>query len=159
MAFAPAWLEWCAHAPAIVYLRDSKFGMPALQSVHLVGITVLLATIVVLNVRLAHIGMADWPLPWLERQLRPWTIGAVALVMLSGTVIFLGTPSKYLASNPFRVKMAALGLALVLQFGFLRRFFRSEPGPSRRVNLLVAGLSLTIWFTVGWAGRAIAFVP
>ena len=136
------------------------YGMPAVQSVHLVGITVFLAAILVLDLRLAGVGMMDWSLPGLEQQLKPWVIGAVTLVMLSGVLIFLGTPAKYLASNPFRVKMAVLGLAILFHFGVLRRFFTSQSGSSPRWGkVLVAGLSLTLWFLVGWAGRAIAFVP
>jgi hypothetical protein len=55
--------------------------------------------------------------------------------------------------------MSALGVAVVCQFGVLRRFFRSDPRVrSRALNLTVAVVSLTLWFSVGWAGRAIAFV-
>src|SRR5436190_24027620 len=93
--------QWCSTSAPIVFVRDSRYGMPALQSVHLVGITVLLASIFMLDARLAGVGMMDWSPLSLERQLKPWALGAVALVLLSGVVIFLGTPSKYLASNPF----------------------------------------------------------
>jgi hypothetical protein len=80
-------------------------------------------------------------------------------VIASGTLMFLGNPTKYLASAPFLFKMTALGLAVICQFGVLRRFFTSEPGARRRaINVAVAGLLLTLWFSVGWAGRAIAFV-
>src|SRR5262249_48939674 len=143
---------------AIVYVRDSKYGMPAVQSVHLVGITVLLAAILVLDLRLAGAGMMAWSGPWLERQLRPWALGAAAVRLLSGSLIFLGTPSKYLASNPFRVKMTVLGLAIAFHYGVVRRFVTTEPRPRWR-RIVVAGVSATLWFLVGWAGRAIAFVP
>jgi Family of unknown function (DUF6644) len=143
----------------IVFIRDSQYGMPIVQSVHLVGITVLLATMLLMNLRLAGIGMMEWPLAWLARRLKPWTMGALIVVILSGLLIFVATPAKYLASNPFRVKMAALGLAMLFHFGLLRRFFSTEPSDPRTVNIVVAALSLTLWFSVGWAGRAIAFVP
>ena len=72
--------------------------------------------------------------------------------------MFLGNPAKYLASNPFRFKMASLAwpccASSVCSGGFSDR-----TGVRRRsMNILVAGLSLTLWFTVGWAGRAIAFI-
>jgi hypothetical protein len=153
-------VNWCSATAPIVLVRDSRFGMPAVQTVHLVGITVFLAVILVLDMRLAGVGMMDWSLPWLERQLKPWAQGALTLIILSGAVIFLGTPSKYLASNPFRVKMNLLVLAIVFHFGVLRRFVTSESGSRPRGRaLVVAGLSLTLWFLVGWAGRAIAFIP
>jgi hypothetical protein len=153
-----AFVRWCSTSTPIVYVRDSQYGMPAVQSVHLVGITVFLAAIVVLDVRLAGVGMMDESLIWLERQLKPWATAAVTLVMLSGVLIFLGGPSKYVHSNPFRIKMALLGLAIAFHFGVFRRFVTADRG-SRRGQALVAGLSLTLWFLVGWAGRAIAFVP
>ena len=144
----------------IVFIRDSQYGMPIVQSVHLVGLTLLLATVLVLNLRLAGVALKDSSLDWLAQQLRPWMLGGLAVVVLSGVLIFVGTPAKYLASNPFRVKMAVLGLAMLFQYGVLRRFAAPDPAPrSRAVRLIVAALSLTLWFTVGWAGRAIAFIP
>ena len=160
MSALVSFLEWCSNTRTIVFIRDSSFGMPALQSVHLVGLTVLLAAVVVLNLRLAGVSMIDSSLSSLERQLRPWALTGVTLSIASGFVIFLGTPAKYLASNPFRFKMAMLGLAVLLHFVVLRRLIASDPGMrSRAVNVIVAGLFLTLWFSVGWAGRAIAFVP
>jgi hypothetical protein len=159
MTAARSFLDWCSNTTTIVFIRDSSFGMPAVQSVHLVGLTVLLAAILVLNLRLAGVSMMDWSLPAVEQQLRPWAWGATTLVLASGVVMFLGNPEKYLASAPFQVKMASLALAMLCQFGLFRRFFRSEPDVRRRsMNIVIAGLSLTLWFAVGWAGRAIAFV-
>jgi hypothetical protein len=143
-----------------VLIRDSKYGMPALLSLHLVALTVLLATILVLNLRLAGIGMKDLSPSWLARRLRPWKLGAILLVILSGFIVFTGRPQEYLGSRPFRLKMALLLVAIVAELVIVGRRAASEsalqPG---LVNRLVAGLSLILWFGVGWAGRAIAFVP
>ena len=159
MTAARALLDWCSNTTTVVFIRDSSFGMPAVQSVHLVGLTVLLGAILVLNLRLAALTMTDWSLPAVEHELRPWAWGGTALVLISGVVMFLGNPEKYLASAPFQIKMASLALAMLCQFGLFRTFFRAEPNARRRsVNIVVAGLSLTLWFSVGWAGRAIAFV-
>jgi uncharacterized protein DUF6644 len=159
MTAARSFLEWCSNTATIVYIRDSSFGMPAVQSVHLVGLTVLLGAVLVLNLRLAGVSMMEWSLPAVERQLRPWAWGAIALVFASGVLMFLGNPAKYLANPAFQFKMASLTLAVLCHFGLFRRFFRSEPGVRpRSMNIAVAGLSLTFWFSVGWAGRAIAFV-
>lgn len=154
-----SWLEWCSNTSTIVFIRDSSFGMPAVQSVHLVALTVLLAAILVLNLRLAGVTMTDWSLLAVERQLRPWAWGAATLLLASGVVMFLGNPAKYLANGAFQFKMLSLALGILCQFGLFRRFFRSEPDVRRRsTNIAVAGLALTLWFAVGWAGRAIAFV-
>src|SRR5271165_2528969 len=97
----------------IVLIRDSKYGMPTVQSFHLLGLTMLLATVVALDLRLAGLGMKDYGLAKLARQLKPLTMGAIAVVMSSGLLIFLATPGKYLDSHPFRLKMVLLGSALL----------------------------------------------
>jgi hypothetical protein len=150
------WLSWSP----FVFIRDSKYGMPAVQSFHLMGLTILLATVLVLDLRLAGFGMKDYGLSWLAQQLKPWTLGAFAVVITSGFLMFLATPGKYSGSNPFRLKMALLCLALLFHFGVLRKFTKTDSSARPRViDVLVACLSLTLWFGVGWAGRAIAFIP
>lgn len=144
----------------IVFIRDSKYGMPAVQSFHLVGLTILLTTVVALNLRLAGLGLSDYGISRLAQQLKPWTVGAIVFVMSSGLLIFLATPGKYLDSHPFRLKMALLCGALLFHYGVLRRFTAADSvARPRLINVSVACLSLTLWFGVGWAGRAIAFIP
>ena len=65
--------------PLIIFIRDSQYGMPIAQSVHLVGLTVLLATVLVLNLRLADVALKDSSLNWLAGQLRPWMLGGLAV--------------------------------------------------------------------------------
>lgn len=151
-----SWSDW---AP-LVFVRDSKYGMPLVQSFHLMGLTILLVTVLLLDLRLAGLGMKDYGLSWLARQLKPWTWGAFLVVISSGLLMFFATPGKYLGSHPFRLKMALLCLALLFHFGVVRRFTATDSGArSRWVDVIVAFFSLTLWFGVGWAGRAIAFIP
>lgn len=153
-------LESVSNWAPIVLIRDSKYGMPAVQSFHLVGLMTLLTTVVVINLRLAGLGLRDYSIFNLSRQLRPWASGAIVLVISSGLLIFLATPGKYLDSRPFRLKMAFLVCALLFHFLVLRRF--TAPNAvvrTRLVSVIVAILSLTLWFGVGWSGRAIAFIP
>ena len=153
-------LHWCSTWAPIVFIRDSRYGMPAVQSVHLMGLTVFLAAMVVLDLRLAGFGNRELSLCALARQLKPWRTGAAATIILSGLFIFLATPDKYLGSHPFQIKMALFGCAILFHFGVLRRFIASQPvSCPRRINVMVAFLSLALWFSVGWAGRAIAFIP
>jgi len=153
-------LHWLSTLAPLVFIRDSRYGMPAVQSVHLTGLTVFLAAMVILDLRLAGFGNRELSLYGLARQLKPWRTGAVTLIILSGLLIFLATPEKYLGSHPFQIKMALLCCAILFHFAVLRRFIASAPVSwPRPINVFVAFLSLTLWFSVGWAGRAIAFIP
>ena len=151
-----SWSDW---AP-FIFVRDSKYGMPVVQSFHLMGLTILLATVLLLDLRLAGLGRKDYGLSWLAKQLKPWTLGAFAIVIASGLMMFFATPGKYLGSRPFRFKMALLFLALLFHFGVIPRLTKGDSDSrSRRLNVIVVCFSLTLWFGVGWAGRAIAFIP
>jgi len=153
-------LQSCSNWAPVVYIRDSRFCMPTVQSFHLMVLTILLATVLAIDLRLAGVAMRDYGLSWLARQLNPWSVGGIALVLSSGFLIFLATPGKYLGSHPFRIKMELLALSLLFHFGVLRRFTAQDAVlRPRGVTVMVALLSLTLWFSVGWAGRAIAFIP
>ena len=71
----------------------------------------------------------------------------------------LGYTLAYAANYAFCTKMVALCVAVGFQFLIYRKVIRSgaaESGSPR--NIMVACCSLTSWFLVGWAGRAIAFL-
>jgi len=143
-----------------VFLRDSKYGMPTIQSFHLMGLTVFLAITVAMNLRLTGVGIRKLSLGSLASQLKPCAMGALAVLITSGILIFFVNPAKYLASYAFRIKMGLLACAVSFHFVVLAKAMRSEPGSRKRsVNFIISAISLTLWFGVGWAGRAIAFFP
>ena len=72
--------------------------------------------------------------------------------------MFASGAMRYYASEPFRVKMTFLLLAIIVHFTLFRKVTRSEEGrfgPS--LGKLTAVLVLTLWIGVAAAGRAIAF--
>lgn len=150
--------QWCYQSPVLGILRDSSYAIPIIQSFHLLGLTILLGTTVMLNLRLLGIGMPQVPLSDVARQLWPWAFGALLLMILSGILVFIPDPVRYVNSGPFQLKMALLTLAILYHFTIFRRVTRREPPPRRPLlNTIVAFFSLTLWFSVGWAARAIAF--
>jgi uncharacterized protein DUF6644 len=150
--------QWCYQSPVLGILRDSSYAMPIIQSIHLLGLTILLGTTVMLNLRLLGIGMRQLPLSDVAQQLWPWAFGALLLMISSGILVFIPDPVRYVNSGPFQLKMALLALAILYHFTIFRRVTRKKLSPrSPLVNAIVAFFSLTLWFSVGWAARAIAF--
>jgi len=150
--------QWCYSSPLLGILRDSSYAIPIVQSFHLLGLTILLGTTLMLNLRLLGIGMLQLPLSTVARQLWPWAFGALLLMISSGILVFIPDPVRYVNNGPFQLKMALLLIAILYHFTIFSKVTRMEPprpGPLR--NTIVAFFSLTLWFSVGWAGRAIAF--
>ena len=142
-------------SPTIDVLRNSKYAIPLIQSVHLFGITLILAAAVILNFRLLGWGLTALPFRTLAQESWRWSRVGLLLAVASGFVVFLPDPARYAANSAFLTKMCLLAAACILHFTLIRRAVRSQNEQGRKV---LAVLSLTLWFAVGWAGRAIAFL-
>ena len=151
-------VQWCYYSKDYAFIRDSKYGIPIMQSLHLTGITLLLGTTLILNLRLLGIGFKRLPLPELSEQLWPWMKAALFLTITAGIMVFLPDPTRYAHSNPFRLKMLLLSLALIYQFTIFKKAvgINPETRPAAK-NAALAAISLLLWFGVGWSARAIAF--
>ncbi|MEO8395919.1 MAG: DUF6644 family protein [Chloroflexota bacterium] len=153
-----AFLQWCYFSQDYAFIRDSTYGIPMVQSLHLVGITLLLGTTVALNLRLLDIGLRRLPMTYLAQQLWPWTKAGLYLTAFAGILVFLADPTRYAQSGPFRLKILLLCLALLYHFTVFKRLIRRDPASgSTRQNRAGAAVSLLLWFGTGWAARAIAF--
>src|SRR5271167_4947299 len=140
-------------------LRNSKYAIPIIQSFHLFGITLVLGGTVILNLRLLGLGFRQLPMAVLARPIWRWVIGGLLLAMATGFLVFVPDPARYAANYAFRTKMVALSVAVAFQFLVFRKVIRAGTAESRSwSNTMVACCSLTLWFLVGWAGRAIAFL-
>ena len=74
-------------------LRNSKYAIPVIQSFHLFGITLLLGSMVILNLRLSGMGLraiADGGAG--ESRFGAGLIGGLLLAMLTGFLVFMPDP-------------------------------------------------------------------
>ena len=140
-------------------LRNSKYAIPLIQSVHLLGITMLLGSLVILNLRLLGLGLREFSMKTLVNQVWRWGVWGMGIAIASGLLVFLPDPTRYAANTAFRVKLVLLCTAILYQFFVFRRVVRSEAAEVASTgNAIAACFALTLWFMVGWAGRAIGFL-
>lgn len=146
-------------SPAIDILRNSHYAIPVIQSLHLLGITLLLGSVVILNLRLLGLGLTGIRLEVIARQVWSWGTAGLILAAVSGFFVFLPDPARYAANTSFGVKMIVLPTAILFQYTVYRRAVRADAAanPGKR-RVILPLLSLFLWFSVGWAGRAIAFL-
>ncbi len=146
-------------SPTIDILRNSHLAIPVIQAFHLFGITLLLGSMVILNFRLLGIGLQEIKLEVLAKQVWSWGTAGLILAAVSGFFVFLPDPARYAANTSFNVKMIVLLVAILFQYTVYRRVVRAEAAAHASRRLVVLPLiSLFLWFGVGWAGRAIAFL-
>jgi len=139
-------------------LRNAKYAIPLIQSFHLFGLTLVLGTTVVFNVRLLGLGMRKLAMPVITSQLWRLGVGGLVLSVATGILVFIPDPARYAANTAFKTKLVILVVALLFHFSVFRKVIRASTPLAPRRAVIVAATSLTLWFCVGWAGRAIAFL-
>ena len=149
--------DWLELAPLGAVVRDSVWLFPVIEAGHLLGLAVLGGSVLVLDLRLLGLGLKSRPAAYVLDQTRPWLVGAIAVMLATGVPLFLSEAVKCYWSYAFRVKMAALALALLFTFGVRNRWVRTRPGLEPWQTRGIATCSLMLWLTVAAAGRWIGF--
>ena len=158
---------WDALQPGVQWLGDSMLGqwlgqspvrIAALFVMHLAGLTLLLGGTFVICLRLFGIGFPSGSQAQLTRDVAPWRTAGLALMLISGALIFTGGATSYFEGQWFRRKMTMLLIALVFNGTWFRRVTNARENQFNHwQNRVTAGVALLLWFGVGVAGRAIAF--
>ena len=136
-------------------IRASTWQFAVFEMIHLLGLTMVLGSLMVFDLRLFGVGMRQRAAE-LARDLGAWMLSGLAIVMTSGVLLFFGEPMKLYSSPSFHVKIGLLGLAILFQFTIIRGVRSRETSPV--VSKLAGAVSLTLWFGVGLAGRGIGFL-
>jgi uncharacterized membrane protein len=140
-------------------MRDSNWLFPAVEGVHIVALTMLLGAIALLDLRLYGVTMRNKPISKLARELAPWTLYSLIIILATGAMLFASEAVKVFSSGPFQIKMILLFSAMLFQYTVYRKLTNAgETLASPRWGKLAATVSLILWFGIGWSGRFIAFL-
>jgi hypothetical protein len=143
-------------------LRTVRGVAPIVQTIHILSVTALMASVVFVNLRVLGLAVPGQQLPEMLRRLMPWTWTALVLLLLSGSVFVLALPNRYLHNPVLGIKLSMLIPAVVLAVVFARRGRGEdnywEASQSRRRSAkAMAAVSLLLWVMVVLAGRWIAY--
>jgi len=144
---------------ACLYLLRTVPGFPPIiQTVHILGIAVIMGTVVMLNLRLLGLAAVGQSVAEMRCRLLPWFWWALLLNALSGAVLVLALPARYFNNPIFISKMALIVVAATLTLVVQRRA-RSRPvDDTTAASKLIAALSLLLWLLIPLAGRWIAYL-
>ncbi len=151
--------EWSDQTHVAIAIRNSRWLFPVIETFHLLALALLLGTVIIMSLRLFGVVMKRERISELAKQLAPWTLGALCVVLPSGWLLFASEAFKCYDSIPFRVKMVCLFLALIYHFTFYRKIVRADDSRITPLTARATGiLSLLLWFSVGLGGRGIGFL-
>jgi len=150
--------QWCETTSLVAVLREIRWLVPTIQAVHVMGFALIGGTVLVVNLRMLGVGLRQLPVAQIARDAERWLFISLAVIVPSGVTLFMTEATKCYFYLAFWVKMSAFFLALVFTFTVHRRVaMADETSVNPRLSKLVAWVSLSLWSTVGIAGRLIGF--
>jgi Family of unknown function (DUF6644) len=143
--------------PVSEALNSAEWIFPTMECFHLVGFGIAVGSIALVDLSLLGLGFGRKATSQVYRDVAPFTLAALLIVIMAGSVLFLTDPLHYLENHSFRFKMACLLLAIVFNYTIHRKVALSGKTP-RTANVLVAIVSVLLWASIVAGGLAIAFV-
>jgi hypothetical protein len=147
--------DWLGHTAVGTTIRSSAALIALAQIVHLLGLTMLAGTILMVDMSLLGLGIRRHPVERIARELTPWTMGGLAVMLISGPLILSSETRKCYDSSFFWVKMGVLAVAVLFYFTAHRRVVQAEPPAPRWRAALVACISLGLWLGVALTGKMV----
>lgn len=152
------WLEQSGLSTAI---RQWVWLYPAIGSLHLLGLALLVGSIAMFDLRLLGFSRQLWVTD-LAQHLLPWAHLGFAIAAVTGGCLF-AVDATQLAANPaFRLKLLLIAVAGINAALFHFRY-RSVRLWNRGVVVpltvrAIAAVSVLLWFSIIICGRLIAYV-
>jgi hypothetical protein len=155
-------LNLIEHTYLATLVREGDWGFPLAECLHVLSITTVFGSILMMDLRLLGLASRDSAVTKLSREVLPYTWIAFACAVITGTVIFISKASVYWYNLQFELKFLFMALAaanmLIFHFGAFRRVADWDdtlpPPPAAR---LAGALSIALWITVVFFGRWIGF--
>jgi len=143
------------------WVLDSTWVWPVMEILHFMGLSLLLGSLLVIDLRLAgffrQINIAA------THRLLPFTFAGFGINLVTGFLFLMGDPARYTANIGFRWKMV---LVLVAGLNALWFWIRINPvmktwephADTPFVAKVIAWVSLCTWFGVLLLGRLIPYI-
>ena len=154
-------LEWLQATTIAKTISENEILFPWIESIHVLAIVLVVGTISIVDLRLLGVASLDRAVSRLMGEVLPYTWGAFAIAVITGSLLFSSKATVY-AHNFFFKKLVLLALAglnmavfHVVGVGDIERWGRTRQTP---LAAKAAGaVSLTIWIAVVAFGRWIGF--
>jgi hypothetical protein len=158
-------LSWLSNTQFSVYMRESTWGEPIVESIHVLTLTLFLGFAVMLDMRLLGVVLKRRRMSEVLAQLNPWLFGGFTIMIVTGVMLFSADPVTFYYTHPpfFKIKMIMLILAgvnvLIFNATIGRKVAQWDLSPTTPGAAKVAGtVSIVLWVLIIAAGRAIAYV-
>jgi uncharacterized membrane protein len=155
--------DWLSATPLSIFIQTVTWIIPMVQSVHIFAITVVMGSVLMMDMKLLGVVGGDISVAAMNRRFLPWVWTALVVLFLTGMILTIAEPGRELINNMFRLKMLLVASIIVLTLLFqevVRRHAEqwgqapAHPWAARAI----AVVSLGFWISIAICGRWIAYV-
>ena len=156
--WAQAIAESAPHDWAIYALRNVPGMPPIVQTIHIISVAAVVASIVFIHLRVLGLAYPSQQPQDMLKRFTPWFWSSLPVLFLTGLPFVLARPTRYFLNPVFGIKIASLVLVLIVSVFFMRALKQSKPNLSLAAPYKIASvISLGLWLLIILAGRWIAY--
>jgi len=151
--------EWLSTTALSVFLQThNSWAIPTIQSIHIVGIAIVLGSVLMIDLRILGWAGMDQTLRQTANRFGPWLAGALWLMLATGILMVIGEPARELITFSFWLKMFLVALGTAIAIIFQRAVRNHEEAVEKRGTVkLLAVLTFLGWAVIIVLGRLIAY--
>jgi len=155
--------KWLQETPISISIRESILAFPVIVGLHLLGISVSAGLIAISDLRMMGLILKKESASDVFHQLIPWITAGFAMMIVTGSLLFIAEPVKCYSNISFRFKVLFLFVAginiLIFHSSKIYRHMHewewAEDPP--RAAKLAGWVSLISWGIVIIVGRTTAY--
>ena len=156
-------LQWINDLPLSESIRGISWAFPALETIHVVAIVMVVGSITRMDMRLMGLVWRNRPVTEVAEEMLPWTWVSFVIAAVFGLLLWMSKPLTYMTIAFFDVKMLLIALAginmLIFQYGTFKSVAQWDRDPIPPAPARAAGaISMAFWVCVMICGRFIGFV-
>jgi hypothetical protein len=158
-----AFCDWLSNTPPSLLIQTVSWIIPVVQSVHIMAITVVVGSVLMVDMKLLGVVGRGAPISATTRRFLPWIWVAIVVLLLTGSVLTVAEPRRELINNVFRLKMVLVVVACAITGAFQLAVSRNAEAwgetPSNKWSArALAIVTLAVWIAIIMCGRWIAYV-
>jgi hypothetical protein len=151
--------EWLSTTALSVFIQNhNSWVIPTIQSIHIIGIAIVLGSVLMIDLRILGWGGMDQTLRQTTNRFGPWLTGALWLMLATGILMVVGEPVRELITFSFWLKMFLVALSTAVALIFQRAVRNHEEAVEKHGGVkLLAIVTFLIWVCIIVLGRLIAY--
>jgi hypothetical protein len=152
--------QWIEATELAMWINNSNYAFAVIECFHLLALAIIGGAVLVVDARLLGLGFRNQKVADVAAAARPWLIGSLILIIVSGYGMFSSLAAgKYYWNIGFWLKMYFLAAAIIFTFAVRQPYaLRSGTQGATPAARAIALVSLGLWLGVAVMGRTIGFL-